>query len=246
MSRTLGAKLQGLGQILALPGGLRLKLTESAFCRHDLGICHALAQAGVGPNTVVDVGANMGQFALAARTVWPAAVIHSYEPLPEAVEALRALSSRHPDLKVHECALAAEPGRRTLRVTSNSVSSSLLPLGRQHRERYPQVRECGTVEVEVRTLEQEAVPGWGPAPRLLKLDVQGLELDVLRGGEKILREFAWILLETCAEPMYEGEAPFEPLRAWLAERGFRFAGPVFLHPTPSGAPGQFDALFVNA
>jgi FkbM family methyltransferase len=216
---------------------------EAAYSRSDLDVCKRLLRSGIEPRCIVDAGANIGQFALAATTVWPGIPIHSFEPLPAALAGLRDLASRHPHILPSGCALGAEPGTAKLRVTSYDLSSSLLPLHAHHRELYPDITETDAVEVEVRTLAQIVPELSGPDPRLLKLDVQGFEHRVLAGAGPDLAAFRWILLETSTTPMYEGEILFDDLNAFLRGRGFRFRSPVHIHPTPAGGIGQFDALF---
>ncbi|NJK90797.1 MAG: FkbM family methyltransferase [Blastochloris sp.] len=97
----------------------------------------------------------------------------------------------------------------------------------------------------VSTLEEESYITSLPEPRLLKLDVQGYEAQVLRGGGKTLALFQWILLETSTKPMYLGETLFEDLVALLKSQGFAFNTPVHIHLSETGAIGQFDAIFVK-
>lgn len=237
-------KLANLCQILATPGALRLKLTEPAFDRELIPLCLSLQRSGIAPRTVLDVGANAGQFALAAVTAFADAAVHSFEPLAAPYQRLAALAGRHPRIRPHHMALGAEAGSADMRVASNTASSSLLPMGARHKALYPEVLETGTERVEVRTIE-EIWPELAPEPPvLLKLDVQGFESAVLRGAGARLAEVRWILLETSTRPLYDGEVVFQELCEQLAPHRFQFVGPVAIHVSPAaGARGQFDALF---
>lgn len=243
MLRRLLVKISNLCEVLQLPHGLKLKLTEPAFCRLDLVVCTRLRASGVFPGSIVDVGANIGQFALAATTIWPGVPIISFEPIPEAFAGLQETARRHPAITPVCAALGASRGRATFHLASHSQSSSLLPLGAPHRSAYTHIRETGTLELEVSTLADELPRYPGPEPRLLKLDVQGYESQVLAGAGAGLRAFRWILLETSSRPMYEGEVPFRRIYQQLEEAGFELLTPTQLHITPGGAIGQFDALF---
>jgi len=63
----------------------------------------------------------------------------------------------------------------------------------------------------------------------LVIDVQGMELEVLRGAQKSLRGFDFLSVECSAKPMYDGEAPAEEVILFLKEQGFRQDTPVCEH-----------------
>jgi len=231
--------------ILGLPRGLGLKLGQKAFNLQDFQLCQRLHRAGLKPATIIDVGANIGQFALSATTFFPEAIIHSYEPVPAAFQELEKLSQHHQAIHPIQCALGASPGTAQLHITSQTQSSSLLPLHTNHRKAYPQVREENQTGVTVRLLSEELERLKPRPPVLLKLDVQGYESEVLRGAGATLPGVEWIILETCTRPMYENEVLFEELCLLLKEKGFHFLTPMDIHFTPTGQPAQFDALFVK-
>ncbi|MEI7893325.1 MAG: FkbM family methyltransferase, partial [Myxococcales bacterium] len=81
-------------------------------------------------------------------------------------------------------------------------------------------------------------------PLLLKLDVQGYELEVLKGASRTLPRCSLLLLEASLQELYVGEALFGSIHAWLGERGFILAGLAGSLRDPSdGRPLQIDALF---
>ncbi|GAB4249624.1 MAG: FkbM family methyltransferase [Candidatus Methylacidiphilales bacterium] len=245
MLETVLDKISNLCDILRLPGGLSAKLTEQAYSRADLALCYRLKRAGIVPGSILDVGANIGQFALSATLTWPGVPIVSFEPLPDAFASLSTTARRHPAITPVRLALSDAPGETDFHVTNQTQSSSLLPLGRRHLDTYQTIRETGTIRVTVSTLSAELPKHPGPPPRLLKLDVQGAESRVLAGGGISLKEFQWILLETATSPMYEGEVTFDDISRQLQPLGFRFETPVHIHLSPSGTIGQFDALFTR-
>lgn len=240
------SKISNLCKILQINGGLRLKFTEAAFNLGDLSVCDRLKKAGVTPASIWDVGANIGQFALSAATVWPDVPVFSFEPVPAAFCSLEKLAARFRSIRPFHIALGAQAGSATMHITNSTQSSSLLKLHKNHLDMYPEVRESETREVPVSTLADQLMAISSPAPRLLKLDVQGFEGEVIRGAGESLKEFQWILLETSTKPMYEGEVLFEDLCTILAGSGFKFVSPFHIHFSQNGAIGQFDALFENA
>jgi hypothetical protein len=81
------------------------------------------------------------------------------------------------------------------------------------------------------------------APALLKLDVQGYELQALRGCEALLEHFAYIYAECSFIELYTGQALADEVAGWLAERGFRQTGVGNLASDREGRSVQADFLF---
>jgi FkbM family methyltransferase len=242
-------KLSRLMEILLLPGGLAAKLRTSAFHQGDWQMCRTLGAMGVRPRAVVDVGANIGQFALAAAHMLRPERLISLEPIPEVRGRLQKLPLPSGiDFEICGVALADRPGEAEFRVMSQTASSSLLPLGRIHQDLYPEIREERTIRVPVETLDIFLAKHPLLAPSLLKLDVQGAELAVLRGCARLTESFRWILLETSTLPFYTGGAGFAEIHTHLSQAGYRWLGPVTVHQPQEIKPAdslQFDALYVS-
>lgn len=206
-----------------------------------------LLKQGMAPRTVVDVGANAGQFAVAAAKLFPNVNVHSFEPVPQTFEELEKNVLGLGNVSVYPLALGGEAGEIVFHVNEHSHSSSALPLAEAHREAFPEAREAREVSIRVSTLDAvfESVELRGPV--LLKLDVQGFEAQVLRGGSLVLGRVDYVLLEASFKPMYEGETLFMDLVWMMEELGFRFERPVgWLSSPKTNEILQMDALFVRA
>jgi FkbM family methyltransferase len=245
MWRALIRKTQRLLDILSIPNGLLLKYREEAFSPQDMKMCLALAKSGVNPTTVFDVGANIGQFALAASETWPDASIISYEPVDSAFKSLEHLAKKRTTIQPRQMALGNKPDRKPILVSTQTQSSSFLPFHANHQKLYPTVSQSSQLTVDVSTISDELSKLTVSGPMLLKLDVQGYEFNVLEGARECLKSFQWILFETSSRPMYEGEKPFSSIADLLISHGFQFETPVQIHFSGSGAIGQFDALFTR-
>ena len=81
------------------------------------------------------------------------------------------------------------------------------------------------------------------APALLKLDVQGYELQALRGCETLLDAFAWVYCECSFVALYEGQALADEVIAWLRVRGLRLVGVNNMANDRDGRAVQADFLF---
>jgi FkbM family methyltransferase len=174
-------------------------------------------------HTVLDIGANVGQFSEWAAKCFPEADIHAFEPLPSCVAELKKVAARFPRIQTHAHALSFETGEAEMFENDYAPSSSLLKMTDRHREIWPKTAKDKKVMVPIETLD--GVLGKTPikGPAFLKIDVQGFELNVLRGAEKTLREVAVIQSEVQFDAFYENQTDFLDLQNFLAEHGFRFA-----------------------
>lgn len=204
-----------------------------------LDLAAAIREHEVVVHGVLHVGAHTGQEMrlyeeLGARTVvW-------VEANPAVIPRLKARVEPHGHI-VLEALLADEAGREVdFRVTNNELSSSMLPLG-THAAEHPEIVVAEHVRLTTDTLDalvaRHSLDGLGLD--LLVLDVQGAELEVLRGGVGSLPAFDAVCLEVNEQPLYEGCALLPEVEAFLAEAGFERAVVVI------GPKGYGDGLFVR-
>lgn len=197
-------------------------------------------------DAILDVGANTGQFARAAHTVFPNARIYSFEPLPECVAAMRQRMKTIPRFQAFASAIGDQDGVVTIHQSASSPSSSILPMSAQHTEAFPWTGVAAVVEVELHTIDHFLPQLDLTGNVLLKIDVQGFSQQVLRGAPKTLDLVQVVLIETSFIQLYEGEASFDDIYNHMRTAGFQFAG--FLdhleHPQ-TGRILQGDAIFVR-
>ncbi len=206
-----------------------------------------LAKQGILPATVLDIGANVGQFAVASAKLFPNVQVHAFEPIPDCVDRLRKNASSLGNVIVYPLALGESEGEVSFHVNTHSHSSSVLPLAQTHRDAFPKARETRVIKVKLSTLDRVFANVEFRSPVLLKLDVQGYEARTLRGGTETLKRVDYVVLEASFEPMYEGELHFMDLVRMMEEQGFRFKRPLdWLAAPGTGEILQMDALFVRA
>ncbi len=190
--------------------------------------------------TVLDVGASKGQFALFAESRFPEAQILSFEPLPGPASILEQVTGDRVHLQ--RVALGSTPGSARINVSARDDSSSLLPIGERQVRQFPGTELRSTAEVEVSTLDS-AVSRETARPCLLKIDVQGLELEVLKGGREVLAQVDEALIECSFVELYEGQALADQVVALMLESGLRLAGVHGTVFSPDGDAVQADFLF---
>lgn len=237
------AKLEKLGKLATI---LSVPLWRHALLRY--GVAAAVEHAPVlrrlaELRTVVDIGANRGQFALAVRHYFPDARIFSFEPLPAPARVYRAVFEGDERSWLVPYALGSAAGDAVIHVSSRDDSSSLLPITNVQNEIFPGTCEAGITTVKVARLTEQVGPESIEMPALLKLDVQGFELQALKGCEDVIERFRWVYAECSFIELYSGQALAHEVIAWLRERGFVFIGSCNVVYGRDGFVVQTDCLF---
>lgn len=171
---------------------------------------------------VLDVGANIGQFALELREVGYDKRIISFEPLHDAYLNLQKNSNRDPMWDVApRCGLGSKSCIATINVSANSWSSSFLPITSKHTKATPSSAYIGAEMVEILTLDglmlNEVCKARSP---YLKIDTQGYEWEVLEGAKEVLNYLCGIQLEVSLLPLYEGQPEFLKILDKIQRLGF--------------------------
>jgi FkbM family methyltransferase len=195
--------------------------------------------------TVVDVGANRGQFALVSRHCFPQARIISFEPLSLPAGQFHAVLGTDPRVTLHQVAIGKEPGTAKIHVSRADDSSSLLPITELQDSLFPGTAEVRTETIQVTPLDTLLSQEQVVAPALLKIDVQGYELTTLQGCESLLRLFELVYVECSFVELYQGQALADEVSAYLSEHSFGLRGVYNVHYDSSGQAIQADFLFAN-
>lgn len=193
--------------------------------------------------TVVDVGANRGQFAVMAAHRWPSARLICFEPLPEPRGRLERVLAGHPALRVVDAAAGEEAGTAEFHVTRSDDSSSLLRPTATQTAAFPDSVEVDAVQVRVVRLDEELAEGEPVRPALLKIDVQGAELSTLRGAVGVLDRFDAILVECSFTELYAGQALASDVVRFLDDHGFVLTGMGDPSTDATGRTLQSDLVF---
>jgi FkbM family methyltransferase len=192
---------------------------------------------------IVDVGANRGQFALVARKVFPRAKIQSFEPLEEPIRIFKSIFEHDPNVTIYPFAIGRMRMISTIHITNDDDSSSMLPITKTQSDMFSGAVEKDTRQVMVYPLSELIDPASIPSASLLKIDVQGFELDVLQGCEDILQKFSHLYIECSFIELYEGQALAHQIIAWLEERSFVLSSIHNLYYGKNGLAVQGDFLF---
>jgi FkbM family methyltransferase len=202
--------------------------------------------SNVGIDTVLDVGANRGQYAALLRAAGFRGTIHSFEPLKGAFKELALRAKRDSAWFAYPYALGEEQSKSTINVSANSYSSSILEMTTEHLEAAPESGvECQqSIDIECLNTIGSRLQ-LDPGRALLKIDTQGYEARVLAGASEYIERLAAIQLELSLEVLYEGQVLFEELYELMTTEGFAL---ISLEPGIANRWGrtlQFDGVFLR-
>jgi FkbM family methyltransferase len=194
--------------------------------------------------TILDVGANEGQFALILRRLFPQATIHSFEPVPAAYARLAKAAARDSKLHAYAVAIGDHAGEIEFEVNEFTPASSILRSTRALADCFPYAAVTHAQRVAMTTLDDWATRVELEPELLLKVDVQGYEDRVLRGGTRVFAQAAAAIIEVAFMPLYEGQLLFDDVADRLHDSGFRCAGIVNNSRDPrTGRILYADAIF---
>jgi len=200
-------------------------------------------------DAVLDVGANIGQFAMGLRESGYKGRIISFEPLSEAYSHLLINSKKDPNwIIAPRMAIGNEEGKKSINISGNSVSSSILKMTNTHIKGAPESVYISSEEVYINKLDNI----WGTFLKnknniFIKIDVQGYELQVLEGAINILPKIKGVQIELSLVPLYENQLLFLGMLDYITNLGFELCdiSPGF-RDIQSGKLLQFDGIFFRS
>lgn len=195
-----------------------------------------LKARGWSPRQVIDVGAWQGTWTAECMKVFPNARYLLIDPLPANRAPLAAFCAAHPNATAWCGALGATAG--TLSLYEHADQSSAFRASKPEWRGEP-------IEVEMRTLDSFMASGESEMPQLIKADVQGYELEVLRGASRALAAADAVLLEVSFRELYEGQPLAHDVIGHLGERSFAVADICSYSQAADGTLVQSDILFVR-
>jgi FkbM family methyltransferase len=236
-------------QWLTIQKGLFCALRPQLWPLLRMGVApaieHSAALSRFSFRTIVDVGANRGQFAVISRRLFPGSQIYSFEPLEGPAEVFGRALQDDQRVQIFHNAIGETSGVASIYVTTRDDSSSLLKPDTAQQEIFG-VRTQRMEKISVRRLSECLTREDLRAPALLKIDVQGGELDVLKGAEELIDCFDAVYVECSYVQLYEGQPLCGEVVRWLGERGFQLAGVYNQYVDSRRGPIQADFLFLKA
>jgi len=202
---------------------------------HDLGI-----------NTILDIGANTGQFAITMSLMLPDAKIYAFEPISDCFQELKKRMENFKNCTAINVGVGDINTECEFEYNAFSPSSSFLKMTNRHKEIFPFTAKSRTITLKLTTLDSLADNLTITEPLLIKIDVQGYEEKVLYGGEETIKRAKLVIVENSFETLYEGQPSFNDIYNILVSWGFTYFGNIGqLHSPSTGKILQEDSIFIK-
>jgi len=192
-------------------------------------------------DTVIDVGANAGQWARKLRKSGYLDKIISYEP-SNVFHELKENAKGDFLWSVKQEGLSDYSGIAPLYIASNNGLSSSFLKPKEILNQHSQIKFDQEIKTPVRRLDQDV---FNSNRIYLKIDTQGSEYQVLRGAERMLSNISIIEFESALIQLYEGETNHYFIASWLIENGFEPVQVVATHWDRGFTTISIDAIFVK-
>lgn len=195
-------------------------------------------------NAVIDVGAASGIVSKLLFKAFPNATIYAFEPIPGTFELLKKESQGCSGIEIRNMALGNDVKSLDIHLAARITSSSLLDIKKNLDNDFwaKNLKEEGVVSVSMSKLDLEI-----PADKMvniLKMDVQGFELEVLRGAVQTLIRTAIVLVEMQNHDLYVGAPRYYDIDLFLRDQSFELYDMI-----PSIRQDrkiyEWDAIYVN-
>lgn len=210
---TAGVSLKSTIKRIAARFGIYLANVDRFGIDVDLDLARLTSTAPL--QTIFDVGANIGQTACRYATAFPASKIYSFEPVPTSFQRLQNAVKLLPQVTTFNCALGERVGNAQIHLTSIAERNSM--------KRLPGA--ANSVEVQIDTIDRISATHQVNMIDLLKVDVEGFELSVLRGATTMLSSgrIRYIYAECVSSPNDEmPHTGFQELHEFLSNHGYCF------------------------
>ena len=220
---------------------------------YNLTAVHTLIPKTTGDNwaqklnikTIIDIGSNEGQFINEIESILPGRKIYAFEPIPACFKKLVA-NTTSSNVTAYNTGLSDIEGSAEINISNNLVSSSILEMEELHRSSYPESQYIKKETIGLKRLDAVFAAIEPEENILIKVDVQGYEEKVIKGGEKTFSKAAALIIESAFEPFYEGQWLFDDVYNYFSGSGFKFMG--FADQVSSkktGIPIYADAVFIK-
>jgi hypothetical protein len=146
---------------------------------------------------------------------------------------------------LHQTALGEEAGETEIHLSRSADCSSLLPVGEAQTKLFPSTDEIGSLTIPVKRLDDFKSEWEGNSRILLKIDVQGFELSVLKGAVETLKNCMYVYVECSEIELYVGQALYRDVADFLEQRGFNLQS-RYNETVLNGKLIQSDCLFVRS
>jgi FkbM family methyltransferase len=240
--------------VFRIIGGVRKRL-ERSFSKNFGGVLHPFDGIPLNASDVrwvLDIGANRGDVAAAALRSYPNSTVVCIEPVSETFKLLENnLATFGSRVIFGKYAFSDVAGVGKINLTNFDGANSILPQAECHKEWNPHVHEQGTEEIILRRLDEELEFFPAPIFDIVKIDVEGFEVQVIKGGTNFFRNHVKsILIEISfmRDDSLSDQCVYKIFKL-LNELGYALVNLIDVYPGPKDSPSlriaQVDCVFLN-
>ena len=171
------------------------------------------------PETIVDIGSNKGQFILLIEKIFPNKIVYSFEPIIEMINKQKKFFKYKKNITFHNLALGSSICSKEFLITSRMDSSSFLKVA-SNTNKSKNYSVIEKRDIKVSTLDEILLNEIFLYPLLIKMDVQGYELEVLKGAKNLLKKTDYLLLEVSENEMYQNQPTEKIIIEYLKDLNF--------------------------
>ncbi|HQY88875.1 MAG TPA: FkbM family methyltransferase [Tepidisphaeraceae bacterium] len=196
-----------------------------------------LRRKGFMPKRTIDIGAFIGDWTTMLKSVWPESAVLMCEAQDEKKAVLDQVIARHKDVQLR-LGLLSDVAGREFKFNVRESGSSMYDLLDKHD---------GQQITLVSTTLSEAVRGTPfENPDMVKIDVQGAELAVMRGGLDVIKRAEVVMLEASLIEEFAGAPLFPEVMNFMSDLGFAIQDICTIwRNTPSGSVNELDVIFAR-
>ena len=191
--------------------------------------------------TFIDIGSNKGQFSLLINNLYPRSKVLAFEPLNDEFKILKKIFLKNKNISMYNFALGNKNANMYMYKSNETDSSSFLRPSYTQIKFFPDTYVKQKIKVNIRKLKN-FTKGLSK-PIFLKIDVQGFELEVLKGSD--LTQFKFIYLEASYKKLYTNQPLITDISKFLNSKNFKQVARYNLIKDFSQRPIQADFLFIN-
>lgn len=233
--------------------------SKFGFEVNGLSYMQALRKVAITPNVFIkqkellndkvqiifDLGANQGGITKEYKKIFQDARIYCFEPFPEMFKKLSDNVIGYDDVHVYNKAISYKTEKRTFYINENVDTNSLLESQHTGMRSDAQVKNRSIIEVEAISLDEFCKDNKISKIDILKMDIQGGELDALRGAEQLLKDkkIRLIYTEIYFVAQYINQPLFQDIMLFLYQKGYQLQdiyNPIY----GNGSIAWCDAIFL--
>jgi FkbM family methyltransferase len=199
-----------------------------------------------GIDQVIDIGANDGQFASESSQVFTSSSYHCFEPIPSVFTSLKNRFDNNSSFHFYNFALGSEDGTGTINLNEYSPSSSILEMEKLHKDSFEFTKNSSKQDIVIKRLDDFIDVIRPTTHTMVKIDVQGYEMQVLLGGASFIKLSKVVIIEMSFEQLYKDQPLFNEVYTELYNLGFSYHGNLEQLTSPAtNEILQADCIFVN-